>query len=146
MNDIITGQKLMGYKKMKLSNSWFDPTFLKELLATKIYQRYLPTYETNLLKVNTQGSYTGLYLNQEPINKQFLEKHFSTFPDLWMGPRPWTWPQALGPLLLGGWALISPSVDGSRSHIAPGGCPCWRRGGHPRGTRATGLCCARTGR
>ena len=77
MNDIISGQKLMGYKKMKLSNSWFDPTFLKELLATKIYQRYLPTYETNLLKVNTQGSYTGLYLNQEAINKQFLEKHFS---------------------------------------------------------------------
>ena len=77
MNDIISGQKLMGYKKMKLSNSWFDPTFLKELIATKIYQRYLPTYETNLLKVNTQGSYTGLYLNQEAINKQFLEKHFS---------------------------------------------------------------------
>ena len=77
MNDIISGQKLMGYKKMKLSNSWFDPTFLKELLATKIYQRYLPTYETNLLKVNTQGNYTGLYLNQEAINKQFLEKHFS---------------------------------------------------------------------
>ena len=77
MNNIISGQKLMGYKKMKLSNSWFDPTFLKELLATKIYQRYLPTYETNLLKVNTQGNYTGLYLNQEAVNKQFLEKHFS---------------------------------------------------------------------
>ena len=26
----------MGYKKMKLSNSWFDPTFLKELLAQNI--------------------------------------------------------------------------------------------------------------
>ena len=26
---------------MKLSNSYFDPTFIKELLATKIYQRYL---------------------------------------------------------------------------------------------------------
>ena len=77
MNDIIPAQTLMGYKKIKLSNSWFDPTFLKELLATKIYQRYLPTYETNLMKVNTQGSYTGLYLSQEAINKQFLEKHFS---------------------------------------------------------------------
>ena len=77
INDIIVGQTLMGYKKIKLSNSWFDPTFLKELLATKIYQRYLPTYETNLMKVYTQGNYTGLYLNQEAINKQFLEKHFS---------------------------------------------------------------------
>ena len=76
-NDIVTGQMLMGYKKMKLSNSYFDPSFIKELLATKIYQRYLPTYETNLLKVNTQGSYTGLYINQETVNKQFLLKHFS---------------------------------------------------------------------
>ncbi len=77
LNDIVTGQMLMGYKKMKLSNSYFDPSFIKELLATKIYQRYLPTYETNLLKVNTQGSYTGLYINQETVNKQFLLKHFS---------------------------------------------------------------------
>jgi len=77
INDIVLGQTLMGYKKIKLSNSWFDPTFLKELLATKIYQRYLPTYETNLMKVYTQGNYTGLYLNQEAVNKQFLEKHFS---------------------------------------------------------------------
>ena len=77
INDIVVGQTLMGYKKLKLSNSWFDPTFLKELLATKIYQRYLPTYETNLMKVYTQGNYTGLYLNQEAVNKQFLEKHFS---------------------------------------------------------------------
>ncbi len=77
INDIVVGQTLMGYKKIKLSNSWFDPTFLKELLATKIYQRYLPTYETNLMKVYTQGNYTGLYLNQEAVNKQFLEKHFS---------------------------------------------------------------------
>tara|TARA_A100001035_G_scaffold36097_1_gene24136 strand:- start:2926 stop:4629 length:1704 start_codon:yes stop_codon:yes gene_type:complete len=76
-NEIVTSQMLMGYKKMKLSNSYFDPSFIKELLATKIYQRYLPTYETNLLKVNTQGSYTGLYLNQEAVNKQFLLKHFS---------------------------------------------------------------------
>ena len=76
-NQIVAGQKLMGYKKMKLSNSYFDPTFIKELLATKIYQRYLPTYETNLLKVYTQGSYTGLYVNQEAVNKQFLLKHFS---------------------------------------------------------------------
>ena len=82
-NQIVAGQKLMGYKKMKLSNSYFDPTFIKELLATKIYQRYLPTYETNLLKVYTQGTYTGLYVNQEAINKQFLLKHFSDIAIVW---------------------------------------------------------------
>ncbi len=75
-NDIVSGQKLMAKKKMKLSNSWFDPTFLKELMASRIYKRYLPSYEVNLMRVFTQGTYTGLYSNQEAINKQFLEKHF----------------------------------------------------------------------
>ena len=76
INSIINDYQFMGYKKIKLSNCWFDPTFLKELLACKLYQRYLPTYEANLIRIQTQGEYTGLYLNQEAINKQFLEKHF----------------------------------------------------------------------
>jgi len=61
---------------MKLSNSWFDPTFVKELIAAKIFQNYLPTEEVNLIKVSVQGKYLGLYVNTETISKQFLNKHF----------------------------------------------------------------------
>ena len=68
---------LMGYKKIKLANAWLDPTFAKEYMAALIYRRYLPTPEVNLLALNTQGNYTGLYVNTESINKQFLKKHFS---------------------------------------------------------------------
>ena len=68
---------LMGYKKIKLANAWLDPTFAKEYMAALIYRRYLPTPEVNLLALNTQGDYTGLYVNTESINKQFLKKHFS---------------------------------------------------------------------
>lgn len=70
------GQDLMGYNKVKLANSWLDPTFSKEYLGSKIYRRYLPTPEINAVKLYTQGDYTGLYINTESINKQFLEKHF----------------------------------------------------------------------
>lgn len=76
-NDHISGQKLMGQKKVKLANSMFDVTFVKEILGYSIYQKYLPSPEVNLMRVETQGKYLGLYVNIEPVNKQFLTKHFN---------------------------------------------------------------------
>ncbi len=77
VNDYISGQKLMGYKKLKLANAMFDPTFTKELNAFNIYRKYLPTPEGALIKVNVQGNYLGLYVATESVDKQFLSKHFN---------------------------------------------------------------------
>ncbi len=76
MNYWISGQNLMDYKKVKLANAWLDPTYCKEFIASRIYRKYLPTPEVNLIPLKTQGSYTGVYVNTESINKQFLSKHF----------------------------------------------------------------------
>ena len=76
MNYWISGQSLMGYKKIKLANAWLDPTYCKEYIASQIYRKYLPTPEINLVALHSQETYTGLYVNTESINKQFLEKHF----------------------------------------------------------------------
>ena len=77
MNYWISGQKLLGYKKIKLANAWMDATFLKEYTASKIYKKYLPTPEVSLAKLHVQGDYLGLYVNTESINKQFAKKHFN---------------------------------------------------------------------
>jgi hypothetical protein len=53
-----------------------DPTFVKQISSSNVYRRYLPTGESNLVKLYIQGNYLGLYVNDESINKQFLEKHF----------------------------------------------------------------------
>ena len=53
-----------------------DATFQKEYIASKIYKKYLPTPEVNLMKLNVQGNYLGMYVNTESINKQFAKKHF----------------------------------------------------------------------
>lgn len=71
-----SGQKIKNYKKIKLANAWTDATFVREFTAAKTYRKYLPTPEVNLMKLNVQGNYLGLYVNTESINKQFLEKHF----------------------------------------------------------------------
>jgi len=77
INHFVSGQKLLGYKKIKLANAWMDPTFSKEFAASNIYRKYLPSPEVNLVKLHTQGSYLGLYVNTESINKEFLNKHFN---------------------------------------------------------------------
>tara|TARA_B100000963_G_scaffold113286_2_gene98642 strand:- start:29819 stop:31603 length:1785 start_codon:yes stop_codon:yes gene_type:complete len=76
MNYFIGGQKLLKYKKVKLANAWMDATFVKQIVASNLYRRYLPTGESNLVRLNVQGNYVGLYVNDESINKQFLSKHF----------------------------------------------------------------------
>lgn len=76
MNYVVSGQKLLEYKKLKLGNAWLDATFIREHVASEIYQNYVPTPESNLMKVYVQGAYVGVYFNTESINKQFAEKHF----------------------------------------------------------------------
>ena len=76
MNYWISGQKLMEYNKVKLADAWLDPTYCKEYIASRIYRKYLPTPEVNLIPLHTQGNYTGMYVNTESINRQFLSKHF----------------------------------------------------------------------
>ena len=76
MNYFIDDQQLFDYNKIKLANAWMDPTFVKQIVSSNIYRKYLPTGESNLVKLNVQGNYVGLYVNDESINKQFLKKHF----------------------------------------------------------------------
>jgi hypothetical protein len=76
LNHFIDGQKLENLKKIKLANAWMDPTFAKEITAASIYRKYLPSPEVNLLRLNVQGNYLGIYVNTESIDKQFLQKHF----------------------------------------------------------------------
>tara|TARA_B100000902_G_scaffold209711_1_gene199544 strand:+ start:1195 stop:2958 length:1764 start_codon:yes stop_codon:yes gene_type:complete len=76
MNYFLSGQKLLSYKKLKLANSWMDPTFAKQIVSSNVYRKYLPTGESNLVRLFVEDNYIGLYVNDESINKQFLEKHF----------------------------------------------------------------------
>ena len=77
INEYVSGQKLMGSKKLKLANTMFDPTFVKEILGYSIYQKYLPSPEANFMRVEVQGNYLGLYTNTETVDKLFLKKHFN---------------------------------------------------------------------
>ncbi|MFM7758957.1 MAG: CotH kinase family protein, partial [Crocinitomicaceae bacterium] len=69
-------QNYMGYKDIKLSNGWRDPSFVREALTYKILQNYMHAPKANFAQVYVNGLYIGLYTNTEAVNKGFLESHF----------------------------------------------------------------------
>ena len=75
-NLIYDNQELLGYNKIKLSNSIFDATFVRETIGYLTQSYYLPTPETGYLNVIVNGQRLGLYVSVESINKSFLTKHF----------------------------------------------------------------------
>ena len=73
---IYQSQNLLGYKKIKLSNSIFDPTFVKETIGYLTESFYLPTPKTGYINVSINDQLLGLYVSVESINKQFLNENF----------------------------------------------------------------------
>ncbi len=70
------GQDLLGHNKVKLSNSIFDPTFVKEEIGYITESYYLPTPSTGYINVTVNGELLGLYISVESVNQPFLTKHF----------------------------------------------------------------------
>ena len=75
-NLVYDDQDLLGYKKVKLSNSIFDPTYVRETLGYLTQSYYLPASETGYMEVSINSEYLGLYVSVESINKSFLRQHF----------------------------------------------------------------------
>jgi hypothetical protein len=70
-------QKFMGLKSIVLKNNAQDETMLKERVVMRLFRRLgiaAPREAHARLYVN--GSYAGLYLIVEPVDKRFLKLHF----------------------------------------------------------------------
>ena len=77
INEYVGDQHIMNYKKIKLANSLFDPTFCKEITAYNIYKKYLPSPEANFMNVHVQGQLLGCYVNTQSVDRTFLNQHFN---------------------------------------------------------------------
>lgn len=83
-----------GYTDIKLSNVAKDPSFLREVLSYKILRQYMHAPESNYAKVYVNGTYIGLYSNDEAINKDFCENHFYSKTNAFFNCSP---PNGAGP-------------------------------------------------
>jgi hypothetical protein len=74
--DNIIDQSYQGYKDIKLSNGYADPSFIREVLAYDILEKYMDCPQSNFAQLYINGSYIGLFSNTESINKKFCSDHF----------------------------------------------------------------------
>ncbi|MCB0578225.1 MAG: CotH kinase family protein [Phaeodactylibacter sp.] len=70
-------QKLPGgVDKIKLSNVFRDPSFIREVLSYEIARRYMPASRANFVELFVNDVYLGLYNSTESVEDEFLERYF----------------------------------------------------------------------
>lgn len=80
MNTYVSGQNVDGLKKFNLNNGFKDPSFLREKLALDFYNEHgLNAPRCAYAKLYLNGSYWGLYLFVEEVDKNWLDddNHFN---------------------------------------------------------------------
>ena len=83
----VKGQKFLGLKRMTLNNMIQDPSFIHEATAYKLYRAVgVPAPRTGYSRVFVQGTYFGLYLNIESIDKVFGKRWFPSTKHVYSGP------------------------------------------------------------
>lgn len=75
------GANYQGYTDVKLGNGFSDPSFVREALSYEILQQYMVSPRANFVKLWINGTYWGVYSNQESISKKFIKKHLYTDGD-----------------------------------------------------------------
>ena len=65
-----------GYDKLKLSNVFRDPFFLREVLAYDAANRFMVSSRANYVRVFINDDYFGLYNNTESVDDELFEHFF----------------------------------------------------------------------
>ena len=75
----IDGQTLAGLSKLVLNNNMSDTTYMKEYLSYKLLDSLnVPTPECAYAHITVNGEEWGLYLAVEPIEEEFIERHYGS--------------------------------------------------------------------
>jgi hypothetical protein len=72
----VSGQDVMGHDKIILNNCWGDPSFLREVVAYRIFRKYVPASRANYVKLLINGVNYGIYVNVEQVGGEFIDKFF----------------------------------------------------------------------
>jgi hypothetical protein len=74
--DEYKNQDYQGYDDIKLGNGYSDPSMIREVLGYDILKNYMDCPKSNFAQLYINGTYIGLYSNDESIGKSFCSDHF----------------------------------------------------------------------
>ncbi|MCX6952071.1 MAG: CotH kinase family protein [Verrucomicrobia bacterium] len=78
LDDVHSGQNLLGYRTLNLLNSHEDASFLRAPLFSAVAQNYLPAPRVNFVRVVINGENWGIYASAEQFNKDFTKDRLHT--------------------------------------------------------------------
>lgn len=76
--DTYKDQNYQGYKDIKLSNIFMDPSHVREALSYELLQPYMDAPRANFARVWVNDILIGLYTNTEAITKSFARRKFQS--------------------------------------------------------------------
>ncbi len=87
LDRFVAGQTLAGLERLTLNNSVQDPTWLRQCLAYRVFERAgVPVPYCNFAHVTVNGRDLGLYVHLESIDRRWVRRHFPRDEgDLWEG-------------------------------------------------------------
>ncbi len=65
-----------GYKDIKLSNGYHEPSVVREVMLYAIAQNYMKCSKANYAQVTINGQLWGLYTNTEAVTNTFIDDRF----------------------------------------------------------------------
>lgn len=74
--DHFKSQDYLGYKDIKLSNGYNEPSFVREIMLYEMFQKYAEASHANFAQVYINGQYFGVYTNVEAVTNTFLDDRF----------------------------------------------------------------------
>ncbi|MBN2728866.1 MAG: CotH kinase family protein [Bacteroidales bacterium] len=69
-------QDYEGYYTLKFSNVFKDPSFVREVLAYEIANKYMPASKAGYANIYVDGVKIGLYTNVQAVNDIFTSEHY----------------------------------------------------------------------
>ncbi|HSU55491.1 MAG TPA: CotH kinase family protein, partial [Candidatus Dormibacteraeota bacterium] len=64
-----------GEHSLNLNSGWRDPAFIREVLAYKVYAACdVPASDAQVVRVEVNGRFYGLYIEVEEVDKEFLSR------------------------------------------------------------------------
>ena len=74
--DHFKNQNYLGYKDIKLSNGYHEPSQVREVILYTMLQNYMKASHANYANVRINGQNMGLYTNVEAVTNTFLNDRF----------------------------------------------------------------------
>ena len=76
-NEFVVNNSYDGIKKLNLQNCFKDPSMMRDVMSYRMMRHMgIPAPRTSYARVYLNGTYWGVYVLTEQVNKGFLKNHF----------------------------------------------------------------------